>query len=120
MIGAVVERAGDQLGAFLPRIVGALLLLVVGLLLAIVLGRLTRRGLVRAGLDRFADRTGTNELLSQAGLGSSLAALLGTAVRITIVVIASVVRNGSTATLTCSPVDRAVNDTTPHWSAGRG
>ena len=87
MIGAVVERAGDQLGAFLPRIVGALLLLVVGLLLAIVLGRLTRRGLVRAGLDRFADRTGTNELLSQAGLGSSLAALLGTAVRITIVVI---------------------------------
>ena len=87
MIAAVVERAGDQLGAFLPRIVGALLLLVVGLLLAIVLGRLTRRGLVRAGLDRFADRTGTNELLSQAGLGSSLAALVGTAVRITIVVV---------------------------------
>jgi small-conductance mechanosensitive channel len=87
VIAAVVDRAGDQLGDFLPRIVGALLLLVVGLLLAIILGRLVRRGLVRAGLDRFADRTGTNELLSQAGLGGSLAALVGTAVRITIVVV---------------------------------
>jgi len=87
VIAAVVERAGDQLGAFLPRIVGALLLLVVGLLLAIVLGRLVRRGLVRAGLDRFAGRSGTTELLSQAGLGSSLAALVGTAVRLMIVVV---------------------------------
>ena len=42
---------------------------------------------MRAGLDRFADRTGTSELLSQAGLGSSLAALVGTAVRLTIVII---------------------------------
>jgi hypothetical protein len=87
MIASVVERAGDQLGDFLPRLGGALLLLVIGLLVAIVLGRLTRRALVRAGLDRFADRSGTSELLAQAGLGSSLAALIGTAVRLTIVVV---------------------------------
>ena len=88
MIAAVVDRAADQLGDFLPRVVGALLLLVVGLLAAIVLGRLARRGLVRVGLDRFADRTGTSELLAQAGLGGSLSGLVGVAVRLTIVVVA--------------------------------
>jgi len=88
MIATVVERAGDQLGDFLPRLLGALLLLIVGLLAAVVLGRLTRKALVRLGLDRFADRSGTNELLGQAGLGTSLAALVGTAVRLTIVVVA--------------------------------
>jgi small-conductance mechanosensitive channel len=87
MIAAVFDRAGDQLGQFLPRLAGALLLLIVGLLAAIVIGRLVRRGLVRAGLDRFADRYGANELLAQAGLGGSLAALVGTAVRLTIVVV---------------------------------
>ena len=86
-MATVIERAGDQLGDFLPRLAGALILLVVGLLAAILLGRLTRRLLVRAGLDRFAERSGTSELLAQAGLGTSLAALVGTAVRLTVVVI---------------------------------
>jgi len=88
MIGAVVDRAGEQLGDFLPRLGGALVLLVVGLLLAIIAGRLVRRALVRVGLDRFADRSGTSELLAQAGLGRSLSALGGTAVRLTVVVVA--------------------------------
>jgi hypothetical protein len=85
----VIERAGDQLGDFLPRLGGALLLLILGLLAAVVFGRIVRGALVRAGLDRFAERSGTSELLAQAGLGSSLAALIGTAVRLTIVVIAT-------------------------------
>jgi small-conductance mechanosensitive channel len=89
VIATVVTRAGDQLGDFLPRLVGALLLLIVGLLVAILAGRLVRGVLVRAGLDRFADRSGTSELLAQAGLGSSLAALIGTAARLTVVVVAS-------------------------------
>jgi small-conductance mechanosensitive channel len=89
MIATVVDRAGDQLGDFLPRIAGALILLVVGLLAAIVLGRIARGLLVRAGLDRFAERSGTSDLLAQAGLGTSLAALVGTAVRLTVVVIAT-------------------------------
>jgi small-conductance mechanosensitive channel len=88
MIAAVVQRAGDQLGDFLPRLAGALLLLIVGLLAAILIGRIVRRALVRAGVDRFAERSGTSELLDQAGLGSSLSALMGTAVRLTIVVVA--------------------------------
>jgi small-conductance mechanosensitive channel len=89
MIASLFDRSGDQLGEFLPRLGGALALLIVGLLAAIVIGRLVRRGLVKAGLDRFADRYGVNELLGQAGLGSSLAALVGTAVRLTIVVVVS-------------------------------
>jgi mechanosensitive ion channel-like protein len=63
-------------------------LLIVGLLAAIVIGRIVRGALVRAGLDRFAERSGTNELLAQAGLGRSLAALIGTAVRLSVVVVA--------------------------------
>ncbi len=88
-MATVIDRAGDQLGDFLPRLAGALILLVVGLLFAIVLGRITRTLLIRAGFDRFAERSGTSQLLSQAGLGDSLAALAGTAVRLTIVVIAT-------------------------------
>jgi len=88
MIATVIDRAGDQLGDFLPRILGALALLIVGLLAAIVIGRLARRALNRAGLDRLADRTGTSELLGQAGLPGSLSGLVGTAVRLTIVIIA--------------------------------
>jgi small-conductance mechanosensitive channel len=87
MTATVIDRAGDQLGDFLPRVGGALVLLVVGLLAAIVIGRLVRRALVRAGLDRFADRTGANELLAQGGLGSSLSGLVATAVRLTVVAV---------------------------------
>jgi small-conductance mechanosensitive channel len=89
MIATTFDRAADQLGDFLPRLGGALLLLIVGLLASIVLGRLTRRALTRAGLDRFADRSGTSELLDHAGLGTSLSALAGTAVRLTVVVVVS-------------------------------
>jgi small-conductance mechanosensitive channel len=87
MIATALDRAGDQLGDFLPQLVGALVLLIVGLLASIVLGRLTRKALAGVGLDRFGERSGTNELLRQAGLGSSLSALIGTAVRLTVVVV---------------------------------
>jgi small-conductance mechanosensitive channel len=84
----IFDRAGDQLGHFLPRLGGALVLLIVGLLAAVLFGRLVRGALVRAGLDRFAERSGTQELLERAGLGRSLAALAGIAVRLSIVVVA--------------------------------
>jgi small-conductance mechanosensitive channel len=89
MSATVIQRAGDQLGAFLPRLAGALLLLIVGLLAAVIIARIFRRLLVRAGLDRFADRTGVNELLASGGLGNSLSRLLATVLRLTIVVIVS-------------------------------
>ena len=88
MTASVLERAGDQLGDFLPRFGGALLLLVVGLILAAILGRLVRAALTRAGLDRVAERWGVPELLAHAGLGSSPARLIAAAVRISVTVIA--------------------------------
>jgi small-conductance mechanosensitive channel len=89
MTATVIQRAGDQLGEFLPRLGGALLLFLLGLLVARIAGRLTRKALLRAGLDRVAERAGANELLGRGGLGGSLSALVGAAVRLTIIVIAA-------------------------------
>jgi small-conductance mechanosensitive channel len=85
----VLDRAGEQLGAFLPRLGGALLLLLVGVIVARLLGRATHRALERVGLDRLAERWGADDVLQRAGLGRSLSRLVGIAVRVgtTIVVI---------------------------------
>jgi small-conductance mechanosensitive channel len=88
MTATVLERASDQLGAFLPRFGGALLLLVGGLILAAVLGRLVRSALRKAGLDRLVERWGVPDLLARAGLGRSPAGLIALAVRVSITVIA--------------------------------
>jgi hypothetical protein len=87
MSATIIDRAGDQLGAFLPRLGGALVLVLVGLIVASILGRVTRRMLVRVGLDRLGARSGASEVLAQGGLGGSLSALVATAVRLTIVVV---------------------------------
>lgn len=88
MIATVLDRAGDQLGDFLPRFAGALALFLAGLIVASIVGRITRKALVRVGLDRLGDRSGATDLLAQGGLGGSLSALVATAVRLTILVVA--------------------------------
>jgi hypothetical protein len=88
-MATVIDRAGDQLGDFLPRLGGALVLFVAGLVIAAIVGRIARRALIRAGLDRLADRSGASALLAQGGLGGSLSALVATAIRLTIIVVAS-------------------------------
>jgi small-conductance mechanosensitive channel len=87
MTAAVLDRAGEQLGDFLPRLGGALVLLVVGLLVAALLGRLARTALERAGLDRAAERLGAGDTLTRAGLGASLSKLVGAAIRLSVSVI---------------------------------
>jgi small-conductance mechanosensitive channel len=89
LIATVIDRAGDQLGQFMPRLGGALALFVLGLLAASIFGRITRKALVRAGLDRLSERAGASELLGRGGLGTSLSALVATAVRLTIIVVAT-------------------------------
>lgn len=84
---SVLDQAGRQLGGFLPRVAGALLLLAVGLVVAAILGRVVRSALTRVGLDRHADRWGVPGILQRAGLGRSLAHLVGIAVRVTISVV---------------------------------
>lgn len=83
----VIDQAGEALGGFLPRIGGALLLLVLGVVLARIAGRLVRQALTRLGLDSVAQRAHVGDVLERAGLGSSLSALLGAAIRIGLTVV---------------------------------
>jgi small-conductance mechanosensitive channel len=86
---SVLGQAGQDLGAFIPRLGGAIALLVIGLFLTWVLTRLLQRGLRAAGLDPRAERAGFTSVLQTSGLGGSLASLIARAVRIflTIVVV---------------------------------
>ena len=79
---SILGQAGQDLGAFLPRLAGAVALLVIGLLITRVLARLLLRGLRRAGVDGFSERTGVAPVLQTSGLGASLAGLIARAVRI--------------------------------------
>jgi len=86
---SVFGQAGQDLGAFIPRLGGAIALLVIGLFLTWLLTRLLLRGLRAAGLDQLAERAGATSVLQASGLGGSLAAVVARAVRIflTIVVV---------------------------------
>jgi small-conductance mechanosensitive channel len=86
-LASVLSRAADAVGAFLPRLGGALALLVIGLLLARLLARLLTKALRAAGLDRMADRWGVHDVLSRAGLGRSLAQVIGIAARIVVSIV---------------------------------
>ena len=81
-LATVLDRAGEELGGFLPRLGGALLLLVVGILAARLICRFLKSALNRVGLDTAAERWDVSRVLDRAGLGDSLSALVARAVRI--------------------------------------
>ncbi len=88
VVGAsILSQAGDELGNFLPHLAGAIALLLIG----IIIVRLLARGLIKAlkavGLDDQADRAGVNRVLERAGLGSSLAVVIGRAIRIALEIV---------------------------------
>jgi small-conductance mechanosensitive channel len=84
----IIDRAGDSLGGFLPRLAGALVLLVVGLALAWLFGKLLERGLRRAGVDGLSERFGVADVLERAKLGRSASVLVGRAVRLGVAAVA--------------------------------
>ncbi len=84
---SILDRAGETLGGFLPRVAGALLLLVVGVLLARLLGRVISRALERVGLDDVAERFRAGDVLDRAGLGRSLSRLIGRGIRIALTLV---------------------------------
>jgi small-conductance mechanosensitive channel len=84
---SILGQAGQDLGAFLPRLGGALALLLIGLLITRLLARLLRRALQAAGVDRLADRGGVTPVLQASGLGASLAALIARVVRIFLAIV---------------------------------
>jgi len=87
LLATIFDRAGEQLGGFLPRLGGALALLVIGVLLARVLGRVLRGALQAAGLDSTSERWGVGDVLERAGLGRSLAHVLAVALRVSLTVV---------------------------------
>ncbi len=84
---SVLDRAGEALGGFLPRLGGALTLLIVGILVARVVARLVGRALEGVGLDRLGGRYGANDVIGRAGLGDSLSRLVASAVRISLTLV---------------------------------
>ena len=85
---SILDRAGESLGGFLPRLGGALVLIVVGVLLARLIGRLVAKALAAAGFDDFANRFGVGDTLERVGLGDSLSLLAGRALRIGLTLVA--------------------------------
>jgi small-conductance mechanosensitive channel len=78
----VLDRAGEELGAFLPRLVGAVVLLLLGLLVAKLIGAILRRALEAADLDQASAQLGVEQHLARAGLPASLSRVIGSAARI--------------------------------------
>jgi small-conductance mechanosensitive channel len=83
----ILDRAGDSLGGYLPRLGGALLLLFAGLLLAAIIRRALVKLLQAAKVDELGERWGVHEILGNLGLDRSLSVLIARAVRIAIVVV---------------------------------
>lgn len=84
-LGAVIlDRAGESLGGFLPRLGGAVVLLVVGWLLAWLIGRGVSKALVALGANDLAERLKVHDALERVGLERSLCKVAGAAVRITL------------------------------------
>jgi len=84
---SILGRAGEALGAFIPRLGGALALLLIGLAITWLITRLLARTLQVAGLDRLSERAGVAAVLERSGLGASLSGLIARAVRIGLTII---------------------------------
>lgn len=84
---SILGQAGQELGGFLPRLGGALALLVIGIVVARLVARLLIRILQGIRVDAFADRAGVSDVLERAGLGRSLARVVGSAIRIVLTLI---------------------------------
>jgi small-conductance mechanosensitive channel len=79
---SILGQAGQDLGAFLPRLAGAIALLLIGLLITRIVARLLLRAMQAAGVDSLAERLGATSVLHASGLGDSLAAVVARAIRV--------------------------------------
>jgi hypothetical protein len=61
----------EQLAEFAPRFVAMLVILVVGVLVAAAVRFVLKLALPRLGFDRFAERTGTSDVLRRGGIAST-------------------------------------------------
>ncbi len=84
----VLNRAGEELGGFLPRAGGAIALLLLGLLAAWVIGAVVRRALRALGADDLGERWDIHDVLERMGTERSLSRIVGRAVRLTLSIVA--------------------------------
>jgi small-conductance mechanosensitive channel len=103
----ILERSGETLGDYLPRLAGAFAVLVVGLVLVRVLARVLRGLLTRAGVDGLADRAGVHDVLARVGLERSLSRVVAAVVRIALTV---AVLLAALSILGFEPLDQAINE----------
>ncbi|MFZ0092174.1 MAG: mechanosensitive ion channel domain-containing protein [Solirubrobacteraceae bacterium] len=87
LASAILNQAGRQLGAFLPRFAGAIALLLIGILVVSLFTRVLIKAMQAAHVDDLAGRAGVNHVLEQAGLGPSLAVVVGRAIRIALIIV---------------------------------
>jgi small-conductance mechanosensitive channel len=79
---SILGQAGQDLGAFLPRLAGAIALLLIGLLITRIVARVLLRAMQAAGVDNLAERVGATSVLQTSGLGDSLAGVIARAIRV--------------------------------------
>ena len=65
------QRTFDNLGDFLPKLVGAIAIFLIGWFIARTLRRLIHRGLTKMGVDNLVDRSGLGGYLERAGYADS-------------------------------------------------
>ena len=87
ILATVIDRAGETLGGYLPRLGGAVLLLIIGLLVVALVRRILLRVLRAAGLDDLGERWGAHDVLERFRLPRSLATVAGTVVRIGLTIV---------------------------------
>jgi small-conductance mechanosensitive channel len=86
LAASILERAGETLGDYLPRLGGALAVLIVGLIVVRLLARALRGLLARAGVDRLAERAGVHDVLARVALPRSLSRVAEVAVRVALTI----------------------------------
>jgi small-conductance mechanosensitive channel len=107
LAASILERAGEALGDYLPRLGGALAVLVIGIVFVRLLTRAVRGLLTRAGLDGLAERGGVHDVLARAGLERSLSAAVAVAIRVTLTI---VVVLAALSLIGLGPLDQAINE----------
>jgi len=88
LLADIIDQAAASFGEALPRLAGAIVLLAVGFLIAPIVARIVRGALGSAGLDRLGERYGVPGVLARIGFDRPLSALVATAIRIAILVVA--------------------------------
>ena len=69
--GDSLQKTFDDLGEFLPKLVGAILIFIIGRFIAKFIFKLVKKGLAKANVDALVDKSGLGAPLERAGYADS-------------------------------------------------